>query len=143
MKRYPGLDLLRAMAIIWVMLFPLLVLLVLLLLRRPSWKVSVAVCGAVLTGGLALRAHAWSHGLEGGLVLRTQPWRFVGLIVHTYAPSLVPPGTVQAFAVYAVAAILGGTLLYFCVERPFLLLRERVERLPVPSPAVPAVALTE
>jgi len=52
-------------------------------------------------------------------------------VTKTYLPGLVAGGGVQAFFVYAFSALIIGSLLYFLVERPFLLLRDRLEDRPV------------
>jgi peptidoglycan/LPS O-acetylase OafA/YrhL len=49
-------------------------------------------------------------------------------VVRTYWPEWVRAGGLQAFCVYAGSAFLVGALLYLMVERPFLLLRDRIER---------------
>jgi peptidoglycan/LPS O-acetylase OafA/YrhL len=49
-------------------------------------------------------------------------------VVRTYWPEWVRVGGLQAFCVYEGAAFLVGALLYLVVERPFLHLRDRIER---------------
>jgi len=57
-------------------------LLIRLLMRRSSWKLSVAVGAGIFLGGIVLRTWIWRYGLEGGAVLITQPSRFVELIYY-------------------------------------------------------------
>lgn len=45
-------------------------------------------------------------------------------VLRTYQPALVSGGGVQAFCLYASAALAVGSLLFLLVERPFLLLRD-------------------
>lgn len=213
--------------------FPLLVW---VLMRRPSWKTTVAVCAVIFMGGMILRGYVWQHyvgipghsqfayveriyyptimrldGLLAGVVLaairwfRPTVWQkamdnpyhllavgigstaaaiwiskermnfgasvfgfpmlsvslalivascvstkcFLGRIripgaesiatvtfslylshkmtwhtIRTCWPGLVSDGGFQALCVYASSAFLIGTVLFFLVERPFLLLRK-------------------
>jgi len=57
------------------------------------------------------------------------------LVESTLPPQLLEQG-VLTFAIYAVAALLGGALLYYGAERPFLRLREQLRH----RKAVPAIA---
>jgi len=55
--------------------------------------------------------------------------------IRTFRPGWVEAGGLQAFFVYAGGAFFVGTILYFLVERPFLLLRDQFERRPKSEPA--------
>ena len=57
------------------------------------------------------------------------------LVESTLPPQLLEQG-ILTFAIYAVAALLGGALLYYGAERPFLRLREQLRH----RKAVPAIA---
>ena len=215
------------------LIFPLLVW---VLLHRPSWKISAAVCSLIFIGGMILRGYVWLHfidiprpsgsafveliyyptymrldGLLAGVVLATIRWfrpavwqkamdnpcwllaigagslaidiwfargrttfaasvfgfpmlsvslalivaacvstkcffgricipgaesiatvtfsiylshKMTWHVVRTFMPELVEQGGLQALCVYAGSAALVGTILYFAVERPFLLLRQ-------------------
>jgi peptidoglycan/LPS O-acetylase OafA/YrhL len=222
-------------------------LLVVLLMRRPSWKRTALLCGAILLGGIGIRWFMWKYGLNNGGLIADHPWLYVELIysptyarldgllagvvlaairwfrpgiwskamenpykllcagavgmagaiwlamdrrsfgasvfgfpltalsmalmvtaavsprgvlgrwrvpgaqaiatitfslylshkmtwhlVRTHFPSLVAHGGYHAYAVYGAAALAVGTALYFLVERPFLLLRNRLDRQPRP-----------
>jgi surface polysaccharide O-acyltransferase-like enzyme len=48
-------------------------------------------------------------------------------VIRIYESTLVRAGGVQAFFIYAGAALLVGSLLFLVVERPFLLLRDRLQ----------------
>jgi peptidoglycan/LPS O-acetylase OafA/YrhL len=48
-------------------------------------------------------------------------------VIRIFCPGLVSGGGLQAFCVYAGGAFLVGAVLYLIVERPFLLLRDRIE----------------
>jgi peptidoglycan/LPS O-acetylase OafA/YrhL len=48
--------------------------------------------------------------------------------VETTAGAWLEGRGLLAFAVYALATLIGGALLHYAVERPFLRLRERRER---------------
>lgn len=58
-------------------------------------------------------------------------------VLRDHLPALVPKGTAQAFFVYGGSALLVGWLFYLAVEKPFLRLRQRLER----PAAVPAVRI--
>ena len=47
-------------------------------------------------------------------------------VIRIYEPALVNAGGLQAFCIYAGGALLVGTLLFFLIERPCLLLRDRL-----------------
>lgn len=76
-------------------------------------------------GGLRVPGAAWLAGISYSLYLThkavfhlTQEW---------FGPALEGRG-VLAFAVYGVLALLGGALLHYAVERPFLQLRTKMVR---------------
>lgn len=62
-------------------------------------------------------------------------------VLRDHFPALVPPGTAQAFFVYGGSALLVGGLLYLAVEKPFLLLRQRLERSAPPSAGMNQVGI--
>ena len=58
--------------------------------------------------------------------------------VKTYFPTLLEGSEIEAFFIYAISALIVGSLLYFFVERPFLLLRDRPAPLRVEPLAITA-----
>ena len=93
--------------------------LVWLLMRRSSWKATAAVGAVIFMGGIALRAWIWRHGLAGGEVLATQPWRFVELI---YYPTYVRLDGLTAGMVVATVQWFRPEWWRRAMDRPYRLL---------------------
>ncbi len=90
-----------------------------LLMRRSSWKVSATVCAVIFVGGMALRAWIWRDGLDGGAVLATQPWRFVELI---YYPTYVRLDGLMAGMILAAIQSFRSEWWRRAMDRPYWLL---------------------
>ncbi|WP_127169484.1 acyltransferase [Xanthomonas sp. BRIP62415] len=112
------------------------------LFRERTGLVGNAVGWPVLSLGLALLvlAGAARSGVLGGLRVPGAAWlaaiSYSLYLTHKavfhltqgwFGPALEGRG-VLAFAVYGLVAVLGGALLHYVVERPFLQLRDRVLR---------------
>ncbi|ALN64633.1 acyltransferase family protein [Lysobacter antibioticus] len=75
------------------------------------------------TGRLRVPGAAWLAAASFSLYLTHK--QMFGLVSRHYGDRLDGQGLL-AFAAYAAAALLGGALLYYAVERPFLRLRDRI-----------------
>ncbi len=93
-----------------------------------SWAFAVIVASCVSTKGVL-----GQRRIPGAQAIATVTFslylshKLTWHAVRVFHPDWVQGGGVQAFCVYAIAAILVATLLFLSVERPFLLLRDRVE----------------
>lgn len=96
--------------------YPLLALgfgLLLLAVASPrSWLARVEIPGARLLATITFSTYL-THKL-------------IWAALRDHFPALVPRGSVQAFFVYGLSALLCGWLLYAAVEQPFLKLRHRL-----------------
>jgi peptidoglycan/LPS O-acetylase OafA/YrhL len=95
----------------------------------------------ILSAGLALIvASAVSHNgllcrfaIPGAKFLATLAFtlylshKAVAHLVRIYAPNIAAPADARAFFVIAVSCVAAAALLHFAVERPFLLLRDRLD----------------
>jgi peptidoglycan/LPS O-acetylase OafA/YrhL len=90
-----------------------------LLMRRSSWRVTAAVCAAIFLGGIAARAWIWRHGLDGGVILATQPWRFVELV---YYPTYVRLDGLMAGMILAAVQWFRPEWWRRAMDRPYWLL---------------------
>ncbi|MBB4129677.1 acyltransferase [Xanthomonas sp. 3075] len=112
------------------------------LFRERTGLLGNAVGWPVLSLGLALLVLAGtaSSGVLGGLRVPGAAWlaaisyslylthKAVFHLTHLwFGPALEGQG-MRAFAVYGVVAVLGGALLHYAVERPFLQLRDTLVR---------------
>ncbi len=112
------------------------------LFRERTGLIGNAVGWPVLSLGLALLVLAGtaSSGVLGGLRVPGAAWlaaiSYSLYLTHKavfhltqgwFGPALEGRG-VLAFAVYGLAAVLGGALLHYVVERPFLQLRDKLLR---------------
>ncbi|SOU03331.1 acyltransferase family protein [Xanthomonas arboricola] len=112
------------------------------LFRERTGLIGNAVGWPVLSLGLALLVLAGtaSSGVLGGLRVPGAAWlaaiSYSLYLTHKavfhltqgwFGPALEGRG-VLAFAVYGLVAVLGGALLHYAVERPFLQLRDRMLR---------------
>lgn len=91
------------------------------------------------TGRVRVPGAAWLAAASFSLYLTHK--QMFGLVSRHYGDRLDGHGLL-ALVVYAAAALLGGALLYYAVERPFLRLRDRiVQRRGAPDEAAPAAAV--
>ncbi|MGH8079510.1 MAG: acyltransferase family protein [Lysobacter sp.] len=90
------------------------------------------------TGRLRVPGAGWLAAASFSLYLSHKA--LFGLVERAYGESLQANGWL-AFAAYAGAALLGGALLHYAIERPFLRLRDRFARRSDPgAAAAPAAA---
>ena len=82
------------------------------------------------TGRLRVPGAAWLAAASFSLYLTHKA--IFGLVKGSYGETLDSNGLL-AFATYAAAALIGGALLHYAIERPFLRLRERLARRRVAS----------